>query len=126
VRARVTWHAVPDYGIDAQLRWRQYERRDDALEAVYFNPERYAQWTGAVDVHRKLRDWTIAGSLGAGIETIEGTERHPVRTLELRAEGPAIENLHVTLYARYNRAADDNDFPDTAFSQAGVTLRYPL
>ena len=126
VRAHVTWHAVPDYGIDAHVRWRQYESRDDAIEIVYFNPERYAQWTGAVDVHRKLGDWTVSGSLGAGVETVDGAERHPVRKLEFRAEGPAVENLHVTLYARYNRAADDNDFPDTSSSQAGVTLRYPL
>jgi len=58
-----------------------------------------------------LCGWTMAGAIGAGIETIDGIERHPVRTAELRAEGPAIENLHVTLCARYNRAADDNDFP---------------
>jgi hypothetical protein len=69
---------------------------------------------------------TAIAADNSGIETIDATERHPVRTAELRAEGPATENLHVTLYARYNRAADDNDFPDTSFRQAGVTLRYPF
>lgn len=73
-----------------------------------------------------VRGWTVAGAVGAGIETIDATERHPVRTAELRAEGLAIENLHTTLDARYNCAADDNDFPDTSIRQAGVTLRYPF
>lgn len=126
MRARLSWQAPPDYGLTAQLRWRQYESRDDAFETAYFNPDRYSQWTGALDMRRELRGWTVAGAVGAGIETIDGTERHPVRTAELRAEGRAIEKLHVTLYARYNRAVDDNDFPDTSFRQAGVTLRYPF
>jgi len=42
-------------------------------------------------MRRRLGGWTVAGAIGAGIETIDGTERHPVRTAELRAEGPAIE-----------------------------------
>ena len=48
-------------------------------------------WTGVLDMRRRLGGWTVAGAIGAGIETIDGTERHPVRTAELRAEGPAIE-----------------------------------
>jgi hypothetical protein len=46
--------------------------------------------------------------------------------LALALTNTVIANLHVTLYARYNRAADDNDFFDTSFRQAGVTLRSPF
>jgi hypothetical protein len=126
VRARVTWQAMPAYGLNAQIRWRQFERLDAASDAAYFNPERYSQLTGVLDVRRQLLGWTVAGAVGAGIETIEGTERRPVRTAELRADGPAIDKLHLALYARYNRAADDSEFPDPSFLQAGVTLRYPF
>jgi len=126
MRARVTWQAMPAYGLNAQIRWRQFERLDDACDAAYFNPDRYSQWTGVLDMRRQLLGWSVAGAVGAGTETIDGTERHPVRTAELRADGPAIDRLHLTLYARYNRAADDNEFPDPSFLQAGVTLRYPF
>ena len=74
--------------------------------------------------------WTDAAVIAAGIETIDGTERHPVRSAELWRSGPAIENLHAAPDARYNYAADDtaddDDFPDTSFRQAGVTIRYPF
>ena len=126
MRARLTWQAVPQLGLDAQLRWRQFESRDDLGDPTYFNPDRYAQWTGVIDVHRQVRGWTIAGMVGAGVETIDGTERHSVRTAELRATGAIVENVHVTVYARYNRSADDADVPETSFVQAGVTLRHPF
>jgi hypothetical protein len=45
---------------------------------------------------------------------------------EFRATGPIVENVHVTLYARYNRSADDADVAEPSFVQAGVTLRYPF
>jgi multisubunit Na+/H+ antiporter MnhG subunit len=43
-RARLIWQAVPDYGINVQLRWRQYDSRKDDVEGAYFNPDRYRQW----------------------------------------------------------------------------------
>ena len=66
MRARLTWQAVPEYGLDAQLRWRQYQSRDDAVETAYFNPDRYSQWTGVLDMSRRLGGWTMAGAVGAG------------------------------------------------------------
>jgi len=76
---------------------------------------------------RPLGGWTVAGALGAGIERIDATLAAFGPPGEaLRGRAPALENLHVTLQARYNRAADDSDFPDTSFRQAGVTLRYPF
>jgi hypothetical protein len=126
MRARLTWQALPAFGIDAQLRWRQYESRDDAVDAAYFNPDRYAQWQGMLDMRRRIGGFDVTGALGAGVETVDGIERRPVRTVELRAEGAVVEKLRLAVYARYNRSADDADVADFSSRQAGVTFSYPF
>lgn len=126
VRARLTWQVAPRQGLDVQVRWRQFESRDNVPEPGYFNPERYSQWQGMLDVHRKVGAWTLAGSIGAGYETVDGAEARPVRAGEVRAEGALVDKLHVTVHARYNGSADDSDATDYSYRQAGVTLSYPF
>jgi len=126
MRARLTWQALPAYGVEAVLRWRQYESRDDAFDGAYFNPDRYAQWQGMLDMRHRIGAWTLAGTLGAGFEAVDGGERRPVRTIAVRAEGALVERLRLSVHARYNRSKDDADVADFSYGQAGVTLSYPF
>lgn len=126
LRARLVWQAAPEYGLNAQLRWRRYEGGDEGFEGAYFNPEAYAQWQGVLDLRRRIGSWTFSGALGAGVETVDGADRHPVRTAELRAEGAVVDKLRLAVYARYNRSSDDADALDHSYRQAGVTLSYPF
>jgi hypothetical protein len=126
LRARLTWRAAPAFGLEAQLRWRQYERREDGLDTPYFNPEHYAQWQGVLDLRRKFGALALSGAVGAGVETVDGTDRHPVRTAEMRVEGLVLDKLRLSVYARYNRSTDDADLPDSSYRQAGMTLSYPF
>lgn len=126
LRARLIWQAVPEYGLNLQLRWRQYESRKDDVDGAYFNPDRYRQWQGAVGVRRRLGTWTWIGSLGAGRETINGNETHPVRVAEIRGEGALTDRVRLAVYATYSRSTGFTDSPDYAYRQAGVTLIYPF
>lgn len=125
-RGRLIWQAVPDYGVNLQLRWRQYESRKADVEGAYFNPDRYRQWQAAVGMRRRFASWIWTGSFGAGRETINGTDTHPVRVGELRTEGPLTERMRLALYAIYSRSTGYVDSPDYSYRQVGVTLIYPF
>jgi hypothetical protein len=126
LRARLIWQAVPDYGVNVQLRWRQYESRKDDVDGAYFNPDRYRQWQAALGMRRRLGSWVWTGSLGAGRETINGTDTHPVRLAEIRGEGALTDRLRLALYAIYSRSTGYVDSPDYAYRQVGLTLIYPF
>jgi hypothetical protein len=126
LRARLIWQAVPDYGVNVQLRWRQYESRKDDVDGAYFNPDRYRQWQAALGMRRRLGSWVWTGSLGAGRETINGTDTHPVRLAEIRGEGALTDRLRLALYALYSRSTGYVDSPDYSYRQAGITLIYPF
>ncbi len=126
LRARLIWQAVPEYGLNVQLRWRQYESRGGDVDGAYFNPDRYRQWQGAFGMRRRLGSWVWTGSLGAGRETINGTDTHPVRLAEVRGEGALTDKVRLALYAIYSRSTGYVDSPDYSYRQVGVTLIYPF
>jgi hypothetical protein len=126
LRARLIWQAVPEYGVNVQLRWRQYESRKDDVDGAYFNPDRYRQWQAALGMRRRFGSWVWIGSLGAGRETINGTDTHPVRVAEIRGEGALTDRLRLALYALYSRSTGYVDSPDYSYRQAGITLIYPF
>ena len=121
-RGRLIWQVVPEYGLNLQLRWRQYESRMTDVDGAYFNPDRYRQWQGAIGVRRHIGNWTWTGSFGAGRETINGTDSHPVRVAELRTEAALTPHMHLAFYALYSRSTGYVDAPDYAYRQAGLTL----
>lgn len=126
LRGRLIWQVVPDYGVNVQLRWRQYESRSTDVGGAYFNPDRYRQWQGAVELRRHIGSWTWNASLGAGRETINGSDTHPVRVAELRGEGAVTDSLRIAVHATYNRSSGYTDAPDYAYRQIGVTLIHPF
>ncbi|HEY3554002.1 MAG TPA: hypothetical protein VGL67_02745, partial [Casimicrobiaceae bacterium] len=109
-------------GVNVQARWRQYESSRQDVGGAYFNPERYRQWQGAIAVRRRLAGWLLSGSFGAGRETINGTDSHPVRVAELRAEGALGDHARLVFYALYSRTTGYVDAPDYAYRQVGITL----
>ena len=122
LRARLIWSVVPEYGVNLQLRWRQYESGKHDVDGAYFNPDRYEQWQAAVAMRRRIGSWVVSGSFGAGRETIDGSDRHPVRVAELRAEGALSATTRLAFYALYSRSTGYVDAPDYVYRQAGVTL----
>lgn len=125
-RARLIWSVAPDYGVNVQLRWRQYESHGGSVDGAYFNPDRYSQWQGAVAMRRRFGSWIWSGSIGAGRETINGSDQHPVRVAEIRGEGAITDRLRLAVYALYSRFTGYVDAPDYAYRQVGVLLIYPL
>lgn len=123
-RARIVFDALPEYGVNLQLRWRGYESRQTDVGGAYFNPQRYRQWTGAVGFRNRHAGWMWQGTLGAGRETIDNVNTQPVALAELRAEGPFNEKLRIAFTAIYNKSVGYVDAPDYSYRRLGVTLIY--
>ena len=123
-RARLIWQALPEYGVNVQLRWRQYESHKDDVDA-YFNPERYRQWQGFLGFRRRFGSWVWIGGAGAGQEKVNA-DVHPVRFAEIRGEGALTDRVRLALYAIYSRATGYVDAPDYAYRELGVTLICPF
>jgi hypothetical protein len=105
LRARVIWLLVPEQGISAQLRWRQF--RSDQLDVggAYFNPERYREWQAGLVMRKHHAGWIWYGTVAAGRETIDGDRGRTTALAEVRTEGPLGKRAHVVLNASYNRSA---------------------
>lgn len=126
LRAGLVWHALPSSGIDVQWRWRRFDDARDVVQRPYFNPGGYSQNQVATGIRRQFGGWTLSAAIGAGYETIDGTDTRPVRTAELRGEAKLGERAHVALYAGYDHSASDIDFPDHSARQIGAALTWPF
>lgn len=125
-RARVVFDALPEYGVNVQLRWRGYESRQSDVEGAYFNPRHYRQWTGVVGFRKRFAGWVWQGALGAGRELIDNTDSQPVELAELRVEGPLAGKLRLALNASYHRSTGYVDAPNYSYQRLGATLIYPF
>ncbi|CAG1011353.1 hypothetical protein RHIZO_04006 [Rhizobiaceae bacterium] len=126
LRARMIWLAMPEHGVSAQLRYRQYASRDDDVGGAYFNPETYRQWLAVAAIRKRHAGWMLSGALGAGQERSSGNGTQGAYLAEARAEGPLGDRARLVLRAGYHRAAGFVDAPDYAWRYAGATLVVPL
>jgi len=126
VRARLIWLAVPEHGITAQLRYRQYDTKDLDVEGAYFNPERYQQWLGVAAIRKRHAGWIYTGALGAGQERSTGTGTRPSYLAEIRAEGVVTRDVRLVLNAGYYRAAGFIDSPDYGYRTIGAAIVVPF
>ncbi len=128
LRARLIWDALPEQGINLQLRWRQYSDSSTDVGRAYFDPERYDQWMGMVGFHKRVSGWTTTGALGAGEEYIRngGTTTQPTYLAELRTEGPLAGDARLAVQVNYNRSAGFSNSTDYWWGQLSVTVIVPF
>ena len=126
LRARLIWLLVPQHGISAQLRWRQF--RSDQLEVgdAYFNPRRYREWQTGLVMRKRHAGWTWYGTVAAGRETIDGDRGRTTALAEVRTEGPLGKRVHLVLNASYNRSAGFGLTERYWYRTIGVTVMVPF
>jgi hypothetical protein len=127
LRGRLIWDLIPDYGLTAQVRWRQYRSSEGDLAHPYFNPNQYRQWQAALAMRKRLSGgWIWSSTLAAGQETINNDRTQPTTLIELRAEGPIARNARLALTALYTRSTGYIDAPHYWYAQLGLTLIVPF
>ena len=126
LRGRLIWLLVPEQGISAQVRWRQFQSQSLEERAVYFNPRRYHQWDAGMVVRKRHAGWFWSGTVAAGREEIDGSIGRTTGVVELRTEGTLQRGVHIVLHAAYNRSAGFAITERYWYRQAGVTVTVPF
>jgi hypothetical protein len=124
-RARLILSVVPEHGLSAQVRWRQYTSSDDGTTA-YYNPGRYRNWDAGLTLRRHVGTWVVAGLAGAGQERADSGSWQATGIGELRAEGPLSGDVRLAVGLVYSSAAGFATSPDYWYSAVNASLIVPF
>lgn len=125
LRGRLIWMLVPEQGISAQVRYRQFDTGDREVARTYFNPAHYSEWQAALGIRKNHAGWQWVGTLGAGQEDVDGTT-HPTMLAEIRTEGTLARDIRIVLRASYNRSAGFADRDESWYRVVGVSVIVPF
>jgi len=126
LRARMIWSLLPDQGISAQLRWRQYSSSDADVGGAYFNPDHYRTWDAVLSMRRRVGTWIVSGLAGGGQERVENGSWQSTGVAEARAEGPLSRDMRLACSATYSNAAGFSNSPDYWYGSVNVSLIVPF
>ncbi len=126
LRARMIWSMLPEQGISAQLRWRQYSSSDADVDGAYFNPGRYRTWDAVLSLRRRVSAWTLAGLAGGGQERVEDGSWQSTGVAEVRAEGPLSRDMRLAVNAAYSNAAGFANSPNYWYGSASINVIIPF
>ena len=126
LRGRLIWMLVPEQGLSAQLRWRQFHSSQLDVGGAYFNPERYREWQGGLAIRKRYAGWVWSGTLAAGREEIDRGVQQTTKLADIRAEGPIGKRARLALHASYNRSAGFGTAEDYWYRTVGFTVIVPF
>jgi hypothetical protein len=126
LRGRLIWLLVPEQGLSAQLRWRQYESKQLDVGGAYFNPGRYREWQGGLAMRKRYAGWIWSGTVAAGREKIDGDVQRTTKLADVRAEGTLGKGTRLALHASYNRSAGFGTADNYWYRSVGVTVIVPF
>ena len=92
VKAKLIYDLVPDYGLTAQLRYRQYRDTNTNIANNYFNPSTYYETMIAFGVRKRIAGWMLSGTAGVGRQTVNQDPSTTTQIYELAATSPVASN----------------------------------
>lgn len=92
VRAKLIYDLVPDYGLTAQLRYRQYRDTNTNVANNYFNPSTYTETMIAFGAKKRISGWMLSGTAGVGRQTVNQDPSTTTQLYEFAAISPVASN----------------------------------
>lgn len=106
VRAKLIYDLLPEYGLTAQLRYRQYRDTNTTVPNNYFNPLEYSETMIAFGFRKRYEGWMIYGTAGVGRQTINQDPSTTTQLYELAATSPVASNeYYFKTRAGYGKSA---------------------
>ena len=106
VRAKLIYDLVPDYGLTAQLRYRQYRDTNTNVANNYFNPSTYSETMIAFGFRKRIEGWVLNGTAGVGRQTVSQDPSTTTQLYELAATSPVASNdYYFKTRAGYGKSA---------------------
>jgi hypothetical protein len=105
-RAKLIYDLVPEYGITAQLRYRQYWDTNTSVVNNYFNPNQYIENMFAFGARKRIEGWMFSGTAGVGRQSINQGPSTTTQLYELAATSPVASNdYYFKTRAGYGKSA---------------------
>lgn len=114
-RVRAIYDVFPEYGITAQLRYRQYRDTNTNVPNNYFNPDNYKEAMAAIGLRRFVNDWRLAALLGFGRQQVNQDSSTGTQLIEVSATSPHYGPIFSRTRLGYNKSAGFQG-PDYAYS----------
>jgi hypothetical protein len=106
VRAKLIYDLVPDYGLTAQLRYRQYRDTNTNVANNYFNPSTYNETMIAFGARKRMAGWMLSGTVGVGRQTVNQDPSTTTQLYEFAATSPVASNdYYFKTRAGYGKSA---------------------
>ena len=106
VRAKLIYDLVPDYGLTAQLRYRQYRDTNTNVANNYFNPSTYNETMIAFGARKRIAGWVLSGTAGVGRQTVNQDPSTTTQLYEFAATSPVASNdYYFKTRAGYGKSA---------------------
>lgn len=106
IRAKVIYDLIPDYGITAQLRYRQYRDTNTNVANNYFNPNSYNESMVAFGIRKRIEGWMINGTAGVGQQSIDQGPSTTTQLYEFAATSPVnAKDVYFRTKAGYGKSA---------------------
>ncbi len=106
LRAKVIYDLIPDYGITAQFRYRQYRDTNTNVANNYFNPNSYNESMVAFGIRKRIEGWMINGTAGVGQQSIDQGPSTTTQLYELAVTSPInAKDVYFRTKAGYGKSA---------------------
>lgn len=105
MRLKGIYTLIPDYGITAQIRYRQYHDSNTNVINNYFNPENYYEGMGVLAIRKRYEGWMFNGTAGLGRQSINNQPSTTTKLLELGATSPISGALFFRSTLGYGKSA---------------------
>lgn len=107
MKFRLIYDLMPEYGVTAQLRYRQYHDSNTTIpNNYYFNPDGYAETMLVFGIRRRLAGWTLSGTAGLGQQRIEQQPGTSSRLAEFAVTSPHAGEIFFRARLGYSNSAD--------------------
>lgn len=105
LRVKGIYDLIPDYGVTAQLRYRQYHDSNINVTNNYFNPENYYEGMFALGIRKRIEGWMLNGTVGLGQQAINNQSTTTTQLLEFGATSPISGNVFFRTRLGYGKSA---------------------
>ncbi len=103
-KMKATYDVLPAYGMNLQLRSRYFKNTDTHVTSGYFNPYRFVENIGALEVNRQQNGWDLSGSMGYGRQAGGDDAKTLAKAFEFSAATPVAHRVYVKTKAGYFRS----------------------
>ena len=88
VKVKLIYDLVPEYGVTAQLRYRQFHNTNTSVPNNYFNPSTYNETMIAFGMRKRISGWIVSGTVGVGRQNISQDPTTTTQLYELGITSP--------------------------------------